>query len=148
MSDPLRDLTSSLDLLRWIGWAHAQAGQEWIRARELSRQQAFTLGYLEQNPGAIQRELAQVSRTTPASVSSLLRGLETRGLIERRSVDGDERSKRVYATSAGSALIAGFDSAMAAAGETILEPLTPDERDTLQSLLLKITAELPKPTRS
>lgn len=147
MSVPEPDLTSSLELLRWVGWAQAQAGQEWIRARELSQQQAFALGYLTQNPGSMQRDIAELTRTTPASVSSLLQGLETRGLVERRSEPGDDRSKRVYATPAGSELIAGFDTAMASAGETILAPLDQSERDLLHALLTKITAELPGPTR-
>ena len=106
------------------------------------------LGYLVQNPGAIQRDIARVSRTSASSVSSLLQGLERRGLVERRTEGGDERSKRVYATPAGSELIAGFDAAMAAADDTILAPLTRAERATLHALLTKITAELPQPTRS
>ena len=100
-----------------------------------------------QNPGAIQRDIAQMTRTSAASVSSLLQGLERRGLIERRTETGNERSKRVYATPAGAELIAGFESAMAAADETILAPLNQDERATLQALLTKITAQLPQPTR-
>jgi DNA-binding MarR family transcriptional regulator len=139
--------TGPLDLVRWIGWAQMRAGEDWIRARELSHPQSFVLGYLVQNPGAMQREIAQVSRTSAASVSSLLQGLERRGLVERRTADGDERSKRVYATLAGAELIAGFDTAMAAANETILAPLDAQERNTLLTLLTKITAELPQPTR-
>ena len=139
--------TGGLELVRWIGWAQQKAGEDWFRARELSRQQAFTLGYLEANPGTIQRDVARISRTSAASVSSLLQGLERRGLVERRSEDGDERRKRVYATSAGAELIAGFEEAMAAADETILAPLDEAERATLQALLTKITAELPQPSR-
>ena len=141
-------LTSSLELVRWIGWAQRKAGEDWIRARELSHEQAFALGYLVQNPGAIQRDIAQVSRTSAASVSSLLQGLERRCLVERRTEDGNERSKRVYATPAGAELIAGFETAMAEADETILAPLNQAERATLQALLTKITAELEQPTRS
>jgi MarR family transcriptional regulator, repressor for mepA len=148
MSEQESGTTTISELFRWIGWAQMQAGQDWIRARELSHQQGFALGYLVQNPGAMQRDIAKVSRTSAASVSSLLQGLETRGLIERRTEDGDERSKRVYATTAGSELIAGFDTAMAAAEETILAPLNRAERATLHALLTKITAELPQPTRS
>ena len=88
-----------------------------------------------------------MSRTTPASVSSLLRGLEGRGLIERRTEGGDERTKRVYATPAGAELIAGFEDAMIAADETILAPLDAEERATLQKLLGKVTAQLPQPVR-
>ena len=145
MNEPT--FTTSFDLFRWIGWAQMKAGQDWVRARDLSHEQAFALGFLEQNPGSIQRDIAQMTRTSAASVSSLLQGLEARGLIERRTEGGNERSKRVYATPAGIQLIAGFDDAMLAAGETILAPLDEKERETLHALLLKITAQLPQPTR-
>ncbi|MFF3891077.1 MarR family winged helix-turn-helix transcriptional regulator [Streptomyces sp. NPDC001914] len=141
-------LTSTLDLVRWIGWAQRKAGEDWIRERELSHAQGFVLGYLVQNPGSIQRDIAEVSRTSAASVSSLLQGLERRGLVERRTQDGDERSKRVHATEAGTELISGFEGAMAAADETILAPLDQGERATLHALLTKITAGLPEPSRS
>ena len=140
-------LTTSLELVRWIGWAQMKAGEEWIRNRELSHAQSFVLGYLVQNPGAIQRDIADVSRTSAASVSSLLQGLERRELIERRTDDGNERTKRVFITPAGSELIAGFEAAMAAADDTILAPLNADERATLHTLLTKVTAVLPQPTR-
>ncbi|SEE29876.1 DNA-binding transcriptional regulator, MarR family [Arthrobacter alpinus] len=139
--------STSLDLFRWVGWALMKAGEDWIRERELSHAQSFVLGYLVQNPGAIQRDIAKVSRTTAASVSSLLRGLEARGLIERRSEIANERSKNVYATPAGAALISGFEAAMAAAEQMILAPLDQSEQATLHSLLSKITDELPRPTR-
>ncbi|MEU4831230.1 MarR family transcriptional regulator [Streptosporangium sp. NPDC023615] len=141
-------LTGTLDQVRWIGWAQRKAAEDWVRARELSFEQGFALGYLAQNPGAIQRDIAQMTRTSAASVSSLLQGLERRGLVERRTKGGNERSKRVYATPAGIELISGFDAAMAAVDETILAPLDQAERTTLHALLAKITAELPQPTRS
>ena len=140
-------LTTTLDLVRWIGWAQRKAGEDWVRSRELTHEQAFVLGYLVQSPGAIQRDIAAVSRTSAASVSSLLQGLERNGLIERRTEEGNERSKRVYATPAGAELISGFEAAMGAADETILAPLDQGERDALLALLTKITAELPQPSR-
>lgn len=147
MNEHQPPLTSVLDLLRWVGWAQQQAGLEWIRDRDLSHQQSFVLGYLARTPGAIQRDIAELTRTTPASVSSLLQGLEQRGLVERRPDPANVRSKRVYATESGTALIAGFDDAMRAAEETILAPLDSSERDELHALLTKITAVLPQPTR-
>ena len=147
MDEPAPGLTSGLELVRWIGWAQRKAGEDWVRARGLSHEQAFVLGYLAKNPGSIQRDIAEISRTSAASVSSLLQGLERRGLVERRAQSGDERRKRVYATPSGTELIAGFEAGMAAADETILAPLDPAERATLQGLLSKITAELPQPSR-
>jgi DNA-binding MarR family transcriptional regulator len=148
MTDEHPSRSSGLELVRWIGWAQRKAGEDWIRERELSHEQAFVLGYLVRSPGAIQRDIADVSRTSAASVSSLLRGLESRELVERRTDPGNERSKRVYATPAGEKLIAGFETAMLAADETLLAPLDAAERATLQALLTKITAELPQPTRT
>ncbi|GIJ46627.1 hypothetical protein Val02_35130 [Virgisporangium aliadipatigenens] len=145
MEEP--QFTSTLDLLRWIGWAQRKAGEEWIRERELSHEQSFVLGYLVQNPGAIQRDIAEITRTSAANVSGLVQGLERRGLVERRTEPGNERSKRVYATDSGAALISGFDSAMAAIEDTLLEPLDTEERAALHALLKKITAVLPRPSR-
>src|ERR1700712_4443959 len=93
MSEP--SLTTSFDLFRWVGWAQMKAGQDWVRERELSHEQSFALGFVVQNPGVIQRDIAEMTRTSAASVSSLLQGLERRGLVERRTEDGNERSKRV-----------------------------------------------------
>src|SRR3954465_3634770 len=122
MDGPERTTASTLDLLRWIGWAQRKAGEDWIRARDLSHEQGFALGFLVQNPGSIQRDIARMTRTSAASVSSLLQGLERRGLVERRTEEGDERRKRVFATPVGAELIAGFDEAMAATEDTILAP--------------------------
>ncbi|GGF34570.1 MarR family winged helix-turn-helix transcriptional regulator [Subtercola lobariae] len=147
MDEPEMRFSSSLELVRWIGWAQRKVGEDWIKTRELSHEQAFALGFLVQNPGSIQRDIAQLTRTSAASVSSLLHGLERRGLIERRTEGGNERSKRVYATPEGAELIAGFGDAIAAADDTILAPLDETERATLHELLTKITAHLPQPTR-
>ena len=139
---------SSLELLRWIGWAQRKAAEDWIRDRGLTHEQSFALGFLAQNPGSIQRDIAQLTRTSAASVSSLLQGLERKGLVERRPDADDVRVKRAYATPEGTELISGFDIAMADAEGSILAPLDEGERVALHALLTKITAVLPQPTRS
>jgi MarR family transcriptional regulator, repressor for mepA len=147
MDEPKAPAAASMDLFRWIGWAQRKAGEDWIRLRDISFEQGFVLGFLVQNPGSIQRDIAEITRTSPASVSSLLQGLERRGLIERRTEGGNERSKRVYATPEGEALIAGFETAMTAANDSLLAPLDEGEKATLEFLLRKITDQLPTPTR-
>ena len=136
--------TSTLGLLRWIGFAQRKAADDWVRERGLSMEQGFTLGWLADNPGAIQRDVQRMTRTSAASVSSLLQGLERRGLVERRTEPGDDRSKRVYATDEAKRLVQGFDVAMESADEVILGPLDHDERAQLRTLLTKITDELPE----
>jgi MarR family transcriptional regulator, repressor for mepA len=136
-------IESTLGLMRWIGFAQMQAANEWSRERGLTPEQGRTLGWLAENPGAMQREIARMSRTSAASVSSLLQGLEKRGLVERRSEEGDDRSKRVYATPEAVALISGFHDRIMAMDDEILAPLSPEERTALHTLLKKVTAELP-----
>ncbi|WP_254786044.1 MarR family winged helix-turn-helix transcriptional regulator [Curtobacterium sp. MCBA15_008] len=140
-------MDSPLQQMRWIGWAQRKAAEEWVRERDLTQEQSFVLGYLQRTPGAIQRDIADITRTSAASVSSLLQGLERRGLVERRADAGNARTKRVYATDEGIALIAGFEDAMVALDDVLLAPLSEDERTTLQALLQKVTADLPEPTR-
>jgi len=135
-----------LEQMRWIGWAQRKAAEDVFRQLELSFEQGFALTFLVQNPGVIQRDLARTTRTTPGAVSSLLQGLERRGLVERRMDGGDDRSKRVYPTPTGIDLIDGVDTAMDVVQETILGPLDRSERAALQTLLAKITTALPQQT--
>lgn len=136
-----------LGLVRWVGFAQKRAADDWIRERGLTMEQGFAIGWLRDNPGAMQRDVARMTRTSAASVSSLLQGLERRGLVERRSEPGDERSKRVSATPEALALIDGFEAAMAAADETILAPLDEAQRAELLVLLRQVVARLPEPAR-
>lgn len=143
MSEVSSRRVRSLELFRSIMQAQRKAAEEWVRERGLTFEQAVVIGYLEQRPGAKQKDIADMSRTTPGNVSLMLKVLEGRGLVERRTEGGDERSKRVYATAAGIELVAGLNEAMAEVDETIFAPLTAAERATLESLLDKVNAALP-----
>jgi DNA-binding MarR family transcriptional regulator len=136
------DPSRTLELFRSIIWTQRKAVEEWIRDRDLTVEQAMVIGYLEQRPGAIQRDIAAMSRTTAANVSLLLKGLERRGLVERRTEGGDERSKRGYATQAGIESIAGLDAALAEVDRAVFAPLDDAEQASLEALLDKIDAPL------
>ncbi len=140
--------------IRAIAFAQRAAADEWVAGSGLTRQQGFALGYIEahQARGVIARELAEMSGTTPASVTSLLQGLEDRGLITRAPSPTDSRVKLVSITPAGARIIAGFDTEMAAAQEKIFAPLTTSDQDLLADLLERIVAgndlaEFPAPPR-
>ncbi|WP_432828689.1 MarR family winged helix-turn-helix transcriptional regulator [Dactylosporangium sp. CA-092794] len=129
--------------MRQIITAQMRAGEKWIRERDISLEQGFILGYLRDNPGSIQRDIAREVRRGEANVSSMLQKLEKRHLVERRLDAGNDRIKRVYATPAGVALIDGLDLAMAAVDEDILAPITRSEREALTLVLDRIAARLP-----
>ncbi|MFK3672093.1 MarR family winged helix-turn-helix transcriptional regulator [Leifsonia aquatica] len=125
------------DLLRTILFAQRAAGEEWIRQSGLTRSQSFTLAYLDENQdrGVIARELAEMSGTTPASVTSLLQGLEERGFITREPSPTDSRVKLIRATAEGSRVVSGFDEVMTAAQERIFAVLDDADQDALIALL-------------
>lgn len=132
------------DLLRTILFAQRAAGEDWIRESGLSRSQSFTLAYLDENQdrGVIARELAEMSGTTPASVTSLLQGLEERGYITREPSPTDSRVKLIRTTAAGSQVVSGFDDAMTAAQERIFAVLDDADQDALIALLQPLADSL------
>jgi MarR family transcriptional regulator, repressor for mepA len=127
-------------LLRSLLFAQRAAGEEWIKESGLTRSQAFTLGYVDehQDRGVIARELADMSGTTPASVTSLLQGLEERGYITREPSPSDSRVKLIRTTAEGSRIIAGFDAVMTEAQDRQFSALDDAEQDALIALLERI----------
>ncbi len=132
------------DLLRTILFAQRAAGEEWIRASGLTRSQSFTLAYLDENRdrGVIARELAEMSGTTPASVTSLLQGLEDRGYITREPSPTDSRVKLIRITPEGTQVVTGFDDVMTAAQTRIFSVLSDDDQDALIALLQPLADSL------
>ena len=82
MSEPETPRVSGLGLLRWVGWAQRKAAEDWIRERGLSFEQGFVLGYLVEAPGAIQRDIAEMTGTTLHTVSRILTAWEEAGLVD------------------------------------------------------------------
>ncbi|MEY9852920.1 MarR family transcriptional repressor of mepA [Leifsonia sp. EB41] len=137
------------ELVRTVAFAGRAAAEEWVRDSGLTRQQAFTLGYLEQHQDrdVIARELAEMSGTTAASVTSLLQGLEERGYVTRTSSPTDARIKVVRVTPEGARVVAGFDESMAAEQRTLFAGLDDSEQDQLLGLLEKVVAADPSAGR-
>jgi DNA-binding MarR family transcriptional regulator len=142
-------MTSRIDrlteLVRSVAFAGRAAAEEWVRDSGLTRQQAFTLGYLEQNQhrDVIARELAEMSGTTAASVTSLLQGLEERGYVTRTSSPSDARVKIVRVTAEGARVVAGFDESMAAEQRKLFDVLDEADQDRLIALLERVVGADP-----
>lgn len=142
-------MTSRIDrlteLVRSVAFAGRAAAEEWVRDSGLTRQQAFTLGFLEQNQhrDVIARELAEMSGTTAASVTSLLQGLEERGYVTRTSSPSDARVKIVRVTAEGARVVAGFDESMAAEQRKLFDVLDEADQDRLIALLERVVGADP-----
>jgi len=141
MSSRSEQLTA---LIRTLSFAQRATADAWVRTSGLSRSQAFTLGYIEehQENGVIARELSEMSGTTPASVASLLQGLEERGYITRTPSPDDSRVKLISVTPEGTDVVAGFQNDLAAEQERTFSVLDTEEQDRLIALLRRVTDTL------
>ncbi|MGJ4846152.1 MULTISPECIES: MarR family winged helix-turn-helix transcriptional regulator [unclassified Leifsonia] len=141
MSSRSEQLTA---LIRTLSFAQRATADAWVRTSGLSRSQAFTLGYIEehQENGVIARELSEMSGTTPASVASLLQGLEERGYITRTPSPDDSRVKLISVTPEGAEVVAGFQNDLAAEQERTFSVLDTEEQDRLIALLRRVTDTL------
>lgn len=127
-------------LIRTLSFAQRATADAWVRTSGLSRSQAFTLGYIEehQDRGVIARELSEMSGTTPASVASLLQGLEEREYITRTASPDDSRVKLISVTALGATVVAGFQDDLAAEQEQTFSVLDTAEQDRLIELLQRV----------
>ncbi|WP_085368648.1 MarR family winged helix-turn-helix transcriptional regulator [Leifsonia sp. NCR5] len=141
MSSRSEQLTA---LIRTLSFAQRATADAWVRTSGLSRSQAFTLGYIEehQENGVIARELSEMSGTTPASVASLLQGLEERGYITRTPSPDDSRVKLISVTPEGAEVVAGFQNDLAAEQERTFSVLDTEEQDRLIALLRRVADTL------
>jgi DNA-binding MarR family transcriptional regulator len=89
-------------------------------------------------PSELSRHLC-VSRNT---VSALLNGLEEQALIERHLNQEDRRQFLIRITPAGVALVETRAPQFARFVSSLFETLTPDERDSLSTLLDKLLASM------
>ncbi|HEU0206909.1 MAG TPA: MarR family transcriptional regulator [Pseudolysinimonas sp.] len=135
------------DLLRSLGIKLRNRGDAYARSLPLTYPQSRAIGYIDDveehaHRGVIQRELAEISGTSAASVSSLIDGLEKAGYVERRPSPGDARRKEIHLLPKGKGLTRGFDHMMEQTEEQLLSPLSATERSTLIDLLTRIDSHL------
>ncbi|MFB7141313.1 MarR family winged helix-turn-helix transcriptional regulator [Gottfriedia sp. NPDC056225] len=76
-----------------------------LTSMNLNEQQARTLNYIANNPGTIQKDLANYLGKQTATVTNILKGLEAKAYISREIPSNNERQKRLYLTAEGKNLV-------------------------------------------
>jgi len=72
-----------------------------VRDTGLTSGQPKVLDYLKNHNGAVQKDIAAGCHIEPASLTAILNGMETKGLIERRLCPDNHRFYNVYLTETG-----------------------------------------------
>lgn len=89
-------------------------------------------------PGIAQHDLAGLARVDPSTMVAVLDELERRGIAERRVDSADRRRRAVYLTEKGKEQMRILQREARRMAKTFLEPLSEDERATLNALLRKL----------
>ena len=63
--------------------------------------QPKVLDFLREKDGAAQKEIAAACHIEPASLTTILNGMEEKGLIQRKSLNGNRRSWHIFLTDRG-----------------------------------------------
>jgi DNA-binding MarR family transcriptional regulator len=95
---------------------------------------------LGRDEGVLPSELSQWLGVSRNTVSALLNGLEEQGLIERHLHPDDRRRIQIRLTDEGHQLVKHRAPQMGAFTHNLFDALTPEERDTLSTLLEKLLA--------
>lgn len=109
-----------------------------IKDTDLTLGQPKVLDYLNSNDGAVQKEIAKACHIEPATITSLLLGMETKGLIERKQLNGNRRSLYVFLTEKGKKYADRIEKEFDKIEEKALQGFNEEEKKILNSFMLKI----------
>ncbi|REK56554.1 MAG: MarR family transcriptional regulator [Thermobacillus sp.] len=112
--------------------------EQMLRPVGLTHTQWSALGVILHYPGITPSQLEQILMIERPSVTSLMNGLESRGLIVRRSSPEDGRSKQIFLTDAGKKLAEETQHFAVAVEERVKQGMTGEEFAALKALLVKL----------
>lgn len=111
-----------------------------LKNEGLTSGQPKVLEYLAEHDGAMQKDIAAACKIEPATMTSLLYGMEKKGLITRSAPD--RRSLSVYLTEKGKALVPLIEQEFARIESVATNGFSDDERELLISLLSRMRENL------
>jgi homoprotocatechuate degradation regulator HpaR len=140
---PMRDFAHSLPMaLLRAREAVMRQFRPLLRAHDVTEQQWRVLRAVYEVESIEVTALAQLCFILMPSLSRILRSLEQRRLIERRTVPADQRRAQIRITAAGRRLIAAVAPASEARYAQITAGIGAAELDALYVVLARISAAL------
>ncbi|MGE0875375.1 MAG: MarR family winged helix-turn-helix transcriptional regulator [Burkholderiales bacterium] len=100
------------------------------------------------SPGLSQAELAGRLGFDRATVGQMVEGLESRGLLRRKSSAADRRHKSLALTPKGARLMKRASGAIQRTSERLLQPFSKGERALFMELLARLTTDLNQESRT
>src|SRR6202162_2850800 len=111
---------------------------EECKAHDLTPVQYAALVAIHTHPGIDATRLSAVIAFDRSTLGNVIERLETKGYIERKPSREDKRTKLLYLTKAGAALLRDIIPSVDRAQARMLQPLKPADRKTLLALLTQL----------
>lgn len=109
-----------------------------IKDTGLTLGQPKVLDYLKDHDGVIQKDIAAACHIEPASLTSILNGMEKKELIIRKICNGNRRSFHIFLTRKGKEQASRIESEFEKIEQSALNEFTKTEKDMLNDYLSKI----------
>lgn len=109
-----------------------------IKDTGLTPGQPKVLDYLRCHDGAVQKDIAAACRIEPATITSVLLGMERKQLICRQAQNGNRRSLSVFLTDQGKTLAEQVAAEFAAIEAQAYQGFSQAEQTQLRALLERV----------
>lgn len=113
-----------------------------VRDTGLTPGQPKILDYLSSHDGAIQKDIAEACHIEPATLTSVLLGMEQKGLIERRNLNGNRRSLYVFLTASGRTTAEELTRCFEEVERQALTGFSDEERARFMDLLSRVNENM------
>lgn len=109
-----------------------------VKDTGLTLGQPKVIDYLKDHNGAVQKDIAIGCHIEPASLTSILSGMEKKGLITRKMCNNNRRFLYVFLTKRGEELSKRIDKEFRKIEENALIGFSQAEKDSLNDYLSRI----------
>ncbi|MEE0510185.1 MAG: MarR family transcriptional regulator [Peptococcaceae bacterium] len=109
-----------------------------LRHTDLTVGQPKVLDHLHSHDGDSQKDIASSCHIEPGSLTTLLKGMSERGLVERRNMNGNRKTTHVFMTEKGMASSQQVQTAFAEMEAIAFEGISETERADFMATLTKI----------
>ncbi|MDO5397400.1 MAG: MarR family transcriptional regulator [bacterium] len=113
-----------------------------IKDINLTPGQPKILDYLLFHDCAVQKEIAEACHIEPATITSVLLGMEKKGLIVRKNINGNRRSLYVCLTNKGKLLAEQVELRFGVIEKKALLGFNDEEKEMLTAFLTRINKNL------
>ena len=109
-----------------------------VKDTGLTSGQPKVMDYLKDHNGAVQKDIAAGCHIEPASLTAILNGMETKGLIERRLCPDNHRFYNVYLTETGRLYVSRLENEFDTIESYALQNFSEADKEQLIEYLSRI----------